>query len=259
VQFLQEVSCNPLNVPAPHNVQAVAATANFSTARVLNSATSTSTNTGALQVVGGVGIAGNMYIAGLITGLITTATNLPNGATGSIPYQSTAGSTTMLPIGNALDLLVSNGDTPYWTNANALLSNTTTNAANIFVNTATTTYYINMSPIIGDFTTVWASPTLAYDAVSDQLQVASTTSSTSTTTGALVINGGVGIQGAIYSRDGQEFEGNLLYTPRITISPTPPADPVPRVGDFWIDNTTGYELQYVQDGEQRIWIQFTGL
>lgn len=27
VQFLQEVSCNPLNVPAPHNVQAVAATA----------------------------------------------------------------------------------------------------------------------------------------------------------------------------------------------------------------------------------------
>ena len=46
----------------------------------------------------------------------TTATNLAGGATGSIPYQSTASSTTFLPIGSSTFVLISNGSIPTWSN-----------------------------------------------------------------------------------------------------------------------------------------------
>ena len=63
--------------------------------------------------------------------------------------------------------------------------------------------------------------------------------------------------GSIYSNDGNANEANLLYTPRVTVSITAPANP--RIGDFWIDPTFGVELQYINDGGNRFWIQFTGL
>ena len=44
----------------------------------------------------------------------TTATNLLGGATGSIPYQASTGTTTFLPISTSGFLLISNGTTPYW-------------------------------------------------------------------------------------------------------------------------------------------------
>jgi hypothetical protein len=44
-----------------------------------------------------------------------------------------------------------------------------------------------------------------------------------------------------------------LYTPRSTISATPPVGA--RVGDFWINPAGPYFLQYVLDGTNRIWVQ----
>lgn len=81
--------------------------------------------------------------------------------------------------------------------------------------------------------------------------------STSTSTGALTISGGVGISGSVYSADGNSDEGNLLYTPKVTISSDPP--PNPRIGDFWIDPNLAIEFQYVKDGNNKFWIQFAGL
>lgn len=81
------------------------------------------TTSGALQVSGGVGIAGDLYVGGTVNGNVTnartatTSTNLAGGATGSIPYQSTSGVTTFLPIGTSTFVLTSNGTTPYWTSA----------------------------------------------------------------------------------------------------------------------------------------------
>jgi hypothetical protein len=90
-------------------------------------------------------------------------------------------------------------------------------------------------------------------------KVTNTTTSTSTTTGALIIDGGMGISGSIYAKDGNPEENNLLYTPRVTVTDTglPPADP--RVGDFWIDTTILGVLQYIKDGTDLFWIQTTTL
>lgn len=78
---------------------------------IVTSATnSTSTNTGAAIIEGGVGIGGDLNVGGTInvdkdlyvngtlfatvSGSITTATNLANGFTGAIPYQTSEGATT---------------------------------------------------------------------------------------------------------------------------------------------------------------------
>jgi hypothetical protein len=85
------------------------------------------------------------------------------------------------------------------------------------------------------------------------LEVTNTTTSTSTTTGAVIIAGGVGIQGDVYSASGNHDENFLLYTPRSTISTSPPVGA--RLGDFWINPLGPYFLQYILDGTNKIWIQ----
>ena len=94
--------------------------------------------------------------------------------------------------------------------------------------------------------------------ISGATHVKNSTSATSTITGALVVDGGVGIgqdlwvQGNVYSENGRP-----LYTPSVTVSLTVP--PTARVGDFWIDPSAGVEYQYIQDGTSTFWIQFVGI
>lgn len=233
-------------------------TGNFTGVHVTATATSTSTNTGALTVVGGVGINGNMFIKGLITGVITTATNIAGGARGSLPYQSTAGSTTLLPIGNTTTILVSDGHLPYWADVNSLLSNTATVASKVFVNNAAnSTYYVTLNDAVNTFSNFDSTIELTYNNVTHQLTVGSTTSATSTTTGALHVAGGVGVEGSIYSAEGGEYENNLVYVPRVIVSTSTPV--TARIGDFWVEPNSGIELQYIVDGGNRVWIQFAGL
>lgn len=234
------------------------ATGNFTGVRVTATATSTSTNTGALTVVGGVGINGNMFIKGLITGIITTATNIAGGARGSLPYQTAVGSTTLLPIGNTTTILVSDGAVPYWADVNSLLSNTATVASKVLVsNAAASTYYVTLNDSVNTFSNFDATIELTYNNVTHQLSVGSRTSATSTTTGALHVAGGVGIEGSAYSAEGGEFENNLLYVPRVIVSTSTPV--TARIGDFWVEPNSGIELQYIVDGGNRVWIQFAGL
>jgi hypothetical protein len=88
----------------------------------------------------------------------------------------------------------------------------------------------------------------------DEVSVISTASSTSTTTGALVVSGGVGIYGDIHARTGQADENYLLYTPKVFVSAgVPPTGP--RIGDFWIDSTIPAYMQYIKDGTSTFWIQ----
>jgi hypothetical protein len=236
----------------------VAGNSKFVTTAIVSTITSTSTTTGALTVTGGVGIGGTMYVGGLITGSITTATNLTGGARGSLPYQASTGTTTFLSIGANNNILVSDGTVPYWTSVNSLLSNTTTNASNVFVNTATTaTYYLGLTESIGTYSKIDSTPALTYNNVIGQLKITSTATSTSTTTGALVVGGGVGVKGSIYSADGSEGDNYLVYVPKIYISTTPP--PNARIGEFWIEPNSGVEFQYILDGTNKIWIQFAGL
>lgn len=69
---------------------------------IVNSTSATNTTSGALQVVGGAGFQGdiyarNIYSNGQLVGISsTTATNLANGSAYSIPYQSSPGITTFI-------------------------------------------------------------------------------------------------------------------------------------------------------------------
>ncbi len=89
-----------------------------------------STNTGALQIVGGVGIGGGAFVGGTVTatlftgnltGVATTATNLAGGTLGSIPYQTSTGTTAFIGIGASNTVLFSNGTTATWVSTSSIL------------------------------------------------------------------------------------------------------------------------------------------
>jgi hypothetical protein len=91
---------------------------------ILNPVPATSTNSGALQVVGGVGIGGNLYVGGTIfgvasvTGVITTATNIAGGAANQIHYQTAPGVTGFVTApSSAGTALVWNGSGYVWQTA----------------------------------------------------------------------------------------------------------------------------------------------
>jgi hypothetical protein len=211
-------------------------------------------------VYGGVGIHGNlivddrvdvyagMWVESLITGTITTATNLEGGVLGSIPYQTAPGETDFIPIGASDTVLTSDGSTATWQALGSITVGGAIDADNAFINSTITetSYYLTLNESIGTYTALISDISLTY---------VTTTATTSTYfySGTNVLN----VPGSIYSIDGNSYEQNLLYTPRVTISSTPP--PNPRVGDFWINSTTGYELQWVNDGGNKFWIQFTSL
>jgi len=216
---------------------------------------------GALTVLGGTGITGDLMVTGMatfyngmnvryqITGTITTATNLVGGTTGSLPYQTAAGKTAFIPIGSTNTVLVSNGTTATWVDANGLssgLANTATNADNVFVNNVVPLqmYYLGLTESIGDYSPIDSDQHLTY---------VTTNSNTGSyfVTGTNVLN----VPGSIYSVDGNSNENYLLYSPKVTISTSSPAEP--RVGDFWINPDFGVELQFIRDGTSTFWIQFT--
>jgi hypothetical protein len=91
---------------------------------------------------------------------------------------------------------------------------------------------------------------------------ANTTNSTSTQTGSIYADGGIGVAkdvyvgGDVYSRGGSPAYNYKLYTPQVTVSTSTPLNS--RIGDFWIDPSIGVEYQYVPNGTQTVWIQFIG-
>ena len=101
-----------------------------------NTASSTSTDTGALVIAGGAGIGGNLNVGGNITavnflGTATTAKNLEGGNTNSIPYQSTAGSTAFLSLGLDGTILGVVGQQLVWTSAAGATVGNATTATNL--------------------------------------------------------------------------------------------------------------------------------
>jgi len=81
------------------------------------------------------------------------------------------------------------------------------------------------------------------------------TDSTGTNSGALVVLGGLGVTGKVYSQSGgapdEDYE---LYTPVITVN-TGTAPSSPRIGDVWINSQTNSYFQYIKDGTSSFWLQ----
>ena len=164
-----------------------------------------------------------------------------------------------MDIGANGTVLLSDGTLPYWGSVPASSNAQTTEKVRVDAAITSTQYYLVLSNTVSDYTTVTSDISFAFDAAVQALTVpnvniTSTTASTSTVSNqALVVSGGIATLGSIRSPEGQVDENYLLYTPRVTVSTSTPVNP--RIGDFWINPTGPYFLQYVRDGASRVWIQ----
>lgn len=232
------------------------------------------TGSAVVSVRGDLYLTGGMTATNTITGTISTSTNIARGAQGSIPYQSSAGRTTFLGISPSGYVLASSGTLPVWVSIGSIASGratTSTNADNLFVDnvfvdpTTASIYYPMLARQIGGYNNASSTSSFSYNALTGSLSVpreviTSTARSTSTTTGALIVAGGIGARGSVYSADGNPSLGRLLYSPQVYFGDPPDVEPTnPKVGEVWIIPSIGAALQYVQDGTSTVWIQFTTL
>jgi hypothetical protein len=244
------------------------------------------TNTGALVVSGGAGIQKDLWVGGIIHGQID-GNSLSSALAGLSVLASTATSviindttSTSTVYYVALAEQKNGNASPLDADANVYYNTTnTTFTAPIFhatsgtISTSTATgdvvvkggVGIGGDVNIGGVLTVAGAPgdihrvrniTAATVTATTGISVTGTAISTSTTTGALQVVGGAGIQGSVYSADGNSKENSLLYTPRVLVgTATVVTSITPRVGDFWFDISTNAQYQYIDDGGQRFWLQ----
>ena len=220
-----------------------ASTSSFLTVKVTGTDTATTPFTGALQVVGGAGIGENLYVFGKLD-VANTATfdrnvNVSQNAniTGELNVTG-LGAVTLSPQAANVNIQPSLG-------GSILIQPSLTGS----IDNMQIGYYV---PKDGYFLTTHA----ADSTVSNSLYVGGLSTLHAITATSETLTGDLTAGGSVYSQDGIAEYSNLLYTPRVTISTTAPASP--RVGDFWINPTYGVECQYVNDGGNHIWIQFTG-
>lgn len=190
--------------------------AKFGSLELVIGTQSTGTTTGALTVVGGAGISGNVYIGQqLFVGGYEVLTS-GSGGVGSYVSFMTAGTDTAIS--------TSTGAVTVW-NTSTLQSITSRGAV-----------------------------------TSNAISFTNTGNSTSTVAGnAVQVSGGVGVTGDVYVQGNVYSQGGTpLYTPRVTVSTTPPTTSTNRLGDFWIDPSIGVEYQWIWSGTKYFWIQFTG-
>ena len=179
-----------------------------------------STSTGALQVRGGMGVAGNLYVGGSLvaqsltiqyTTVTTTLVQTDDIIQTSNSTNATSTTTGALQVAGGVgfghDLFV--GGKIFGNVQGINVSGTVGNSNstdNILVNNtlSNTTYYLALADDLnGNYAGINADSTLIYDTTTSKistkkLAVTDTTVSTSTATGALTVAGGVGIAGNMY-------------------------------------------------------------
>ena len=144
------------------------------------------------------------------------------------------------------------------------MASTATQADNILVHdtTSTMTYYLAMvesrhgtySPVDADAKVYYTSSATLLSV--PKISVTSGTVSTSTVTGDIVVAGGIGVGGSVYSADGNPALNGLLYTPRVLVGDFNVLTGItPNPGDFWIDILSQAQYQYINDGSQSYWLQ----
>ena len=182
--------------------------------QVGNGLASTNTTSGALRVIGGVGITGSLYLGSPLL-IPSGGTGLTTYTTGDILYASSSTTLARITAGTAGSVLTSAGagSTPYWgltastgvTSINSLTSTSQTLSASIsgsgftIGSTGSThTFYIGLAGnastglISGTAQTIFGVKTFA-----SGLAITASTGSTSTSTGALIVSGGAGIGGTL--------------------------------------------------------------
>jgi len=245
---------------------------------VASTTQSTGATSGALVVKGGVGIAKDLYVAGNLTIAGTTTTvnstttdiadlNLTLAKNASTAFAADGagitidGASATLLYNNANDSLdfnkVIRGLGNYFTTANITTANiVTVNATtgNITTLNAQTATFAVLNATTANISNLTASGNIVS---------ASGTESVSTTTGAAVVVGGVGVSGNVTA--GKVYIGNGLFwsangisalaVAGTTSSESPPGSP--KAGDLWYNTANDVIYQYLSDGVSNYWIDIS--
>jgi hypothetical protein len=222
----------------------------------------TSTNSGALQVVGGLGVWLNAYIGGdlnvggtvsaaNIFGSITTASNLAGGVSGAIPYQSSPGITSFSAAGSAGQILLSGGTgAPTWASTTTLYVNRAfyaddiiggTAGALVYQTAADTTNFVALSGTPKSLLT--AGPTAPVYVTQVQAQSGTGSASAASGQSLVVTSGGLGVTGDSYFANGLGVGGNQTITGTLQVNSTNAntgtntSNAVYTAGGAWIDKT----------------------
>jgi trimeric autotransporter adhesin len=251
---------------------------------IVSTATSINSTTGALVVAGGIGVKGNIYAGNIYTNgqLIgassTTATNLSGGTVGSIPIQSGLGQTGFIPISSTSGyVLMAVGITATWVSTSSLgISASGGNSNNIqggttgallYQSAPGVTSFIGIGPAgtllqSNGTTATWVSSstfgagfsggTVANSTIfQNTVTLTSSTISLSTTTGALIVQGGIGVGGNV-NIAGAVTGGGIRTTSTST------APPNPTVGDIWYVTGSDIVARYTSDGTSTYWLDMSG-
>jgi hypothetical protein len=191
--------------------------------KVASNTAATNTTSGGLQVVGGAGIGGDVFVGGIIDSISTADAALTSpGASGSLRTDGGAGFAKNLAVGGTISRTGAVSQAA-WQNAtgvalnlaSATYTDTSSGAGTvsgpsaaswlgqpIFASTNAVTYteaatlYIQNAPAQGTNTTLTNPYSLLV--ANGVVKIKTTTSSTSVTTGALVVDGGLGVAGNLY-------------------------------------------------------------
>ena len=170
--------------------------------RIAMPSPSTNTDNGSFQVLGGVGIKGNLNV-----GVSGAASGAFHNIVGNIAQTSAGGAVYFNTTGNIIattgvfsSLQVNSGGTANFINTTGNISASTVNAAtvNISGNVIATTAKLGSVEAAG---VIYANGTAV---------------STSTTSGALIVAGGAGIAGALYVGGNVVINGNLFVNGNVT-------------------------------------------
>jgi len=206
-----------------------------STIHIITSSTGvSSTNTGALQVAGGVGVAGGAFFGGVVT-----ATNLFVGpwavSTGTASAASSTGTTST-----------------FFVNNTSSSTSTTTGALQVTGGVGIGgNLYVGGKVVAQELDIQYTTVTTQIIVTPDVFTITNTTNASSTITGALVVSGGAGLGGNLYV-GGTVVGGGV----RSISTSTAPANPT--VGDHWYNTLTDDIYRYTTDGVSSYWLDVTG-
>ena len=227
--------------------------------KVLSTASTNNATSGALQVAGGAGIAGNLFVGGTVTATnfvgnmsgtaayATTATNIAGGLAGQLVYQTAPGITGFLSTGS---LIVG-------------FAATATNATNIIGGSAGNLTYQTAAGTTGFVTNGTAGQHLVFNGTAP-VWVSTATFSGGTASSSTVANqsltvtsGGVGVTGDSYFANSLVI-GGVVTGGGIRTTTTSTAPTSPTVGDIWYNSSTDDIYRYTQDGSSTFWLDITG-
>ena len=215
---------------------------------------STSLSTGALVVVGGAGISGNLNVGGdvVINGNISVLGNSVSIGSTSLSIQDP-----IINLHSPSDLSALASDDGFDIGIKMHYFKGADKHA--FLGLANDTGYLEWYATGNDASNVFVGT--AYGTIkSGELIIANATTATSSTTGAIRATGGISTQGNIYVGSGAYWANNRSIGTQVTTrANTAPSAATSKLGDRWYDTYTDTMYEYIGDGTGTYWVDMSSV